>query len=779
VTAPDPADGWLIDEILRFVLRFTVDMIRAVLLMMALGAGVRAESPQREADAEGTAFFESKIRPVLVQHCYKCHSEAEGERKGGLLLDRQSGWMDGGDSGQAVVPGDLDGSLLIQAVRYGDEDSAMPPKYQLDAPVVALLEQWVKMGAPGPKKDMGQTAFSKLGDQEAIFEAAKTHWSFLPVRSVQPPQADDAEWNENPIDQFIFAKLKEQKLTPSPQASPAVLRRRLAYDLTGLPPQGDQTMQQLLDSPHFGEHFARLWLDVARYADTANVTVPATKMVTYYPYAFTYRDYVIDAFNKDKPYDQFIKEQLAADLLGFKDRAPEQAALGFIAVTPFLTNPHDFADDAIDTTMRGLMGLTVSCARCHDHKFEPVPTADYYSLHGVFSSIEKPAPQDIQEYPVIDGYEISDEAKADYQTKQQAVAEKIAEAKKSGRLVGARQKFSDVIKKSDLAELITFHDGAPARAIVVKEKERPVDSKIFLRGEPDTRGDLVPRRFLKLLDPKQEPFPAENSGRLALAEKIASKDNPLTARVFVNRVWGALMGGYLVDTPSDFGLQGAAPSHPELLDWLAADFMANGWSVKHLVQTIVSSRAYRQSSLIRPDMAELDPTNLWYHRANSKRLSIEEIRDSVLALSGQLDDRQKGHPKPLWGPEFTRRRTIYGVVDRVNNDPTLRAFDFPSPTATADRRTENVVAQQSLFALNSPFIIGQAAALVESLQLTDGMSAEARTNALFQRVYRRDAHEVEHKRLQHFLALMEKRKTDPWPLVAQSLLVSNELLYVD
>ncbi|MCB1209685.1 MAG: PSD1 domain-containing protein, partial [Verrucomicrobiales bacterium] len=642
-------------------------MIRALsLFLIALAANLNAEPSKGELEARGTAFFESKIRPVLVEHCYKCHSEAEGERKGGLLLDRQTGWLDGGDSGQAVVPGDMEGSLLIQAVRYGDEDTAMPPKYQLDAPVVALLEQWVKMGAPGPKKDIGQTAFSKLGDQVAIFEAAQAHWSFQPIHAVEPPKADDPAWNENPIDQFIFAKLKEKKLSPAPQASPKVLRRRLAYDLTGLPPEGEPTAQQLLDSPHFGEHFARLWLDVARYADTANVTVPATKMVSYYPYAFTYRDYVIDSFNKDKPYDQFIKEQLAADLLGFKDRAPEQAALGFIAVTPFLTNPNDFADDMIDTTMRGLMGLTVSCARCHDHKFEPVPTADYYSLHGVFNSIEKPAPQDIQEFPVIDGYEISDEARADFLAKQQVVSAKIAAAKKSGKLVGAKQKLSEVIKKSDLAELITYHDGAPARAIVVKEKKRPLDSKIFLRGEPDTRGDLVQRRFLKLLDPQQEPFPSENSGRLVLAEKIANRDNPLTARVFVNRVWGALMGGYLVDTPSDFGLQGAAPSHPELLDWLAADFMAHGWSLKHLVQTIVSSRAYQQSSQIRPDMTELDPTNTWYHRANSKRLSIEEIRDSVLALSGQLDDRLKGHPKPLWGDDYTRRRAIYGVVDRVN-----------------------------------------------------------------------------------------------------------------
>jgi len=751
------------------------------LLCLLFTAAAHAAVTNREATAKGTAFFEKKIRPVLVQHCFKCHSEAADERKGGLLLDRQTGWLDGGGSGQAVVPGDVEGSLLIQAVRYGDEDTAMPPKYQLDTEVVALLEQWVKMGAPGPKQDIGETEFSKLGDQDAIFEKARTHWSFQPVRAVEPPKADDPSWNQHPIDRFIFAKLKEHKLTPSPQAKPQVLERRLAYDLTGLPPDAAEPagVEDLLKSPHFGEHFARLWLDVARYADTANVTVPATKMVSYYPYAFTYRDYVISALNADKPYDQFIKEQLAADLMGISGRAPEQAALGFIAVTPFLTNPNDFADDMIDTTMRGFMGLTVACARCHDHKFEPVPTADYYSLHGVFTSTDKPAPHVIDEFPLIDGYEVAAEQRTDFKAKEQIIDKKVSAANKSGKLVGAKQKLSEVIQKSELAELITYHDGAPARAIVVKEKTRPVTSKIFLRGEPDTRGDLVPRRFLKLLDPEQKPFPANNSGRLALAEQIASKDNPLTARVFVNRVWGALMGGYLVDTPSDFGLQGSAPTHPELLDWLAADFMAHGWSMKHLVRTIVTSRVYQQSSAVREDMTALDPTNTWNHRANAKRLSIEEIRDSVLALSGQLDRRLKGHPKPLWGPDYTRRRAIYGVVDRVNNDPTLRAFDFPSPTATADRRTENIVPQQSLFALNSPFIIAQSAALVENLQLSEGMSAPERINALFQRVYRRDAHEVEQRRLAGFLALMEKRKTNPWPLLAQSLLISNELLYVD
>lgn len=734
---------------------------------------------------EGIAFFETHVRPALIEHCYKCHSEESGERKGGLLLDRQSGWLDGGDLGQAVVPGDVEGSLFVEAIRYDNEDLQMPPKYQLEPEVVAIFEKWIAMGAPGPKEDLGETGFSALGDQEIIFEKAASHWAFQPVQRPEPPVVDDPKWNEHPVDRFIFTKLQEKGLAPSAAAKPVVLQRRLAYDLTGLPPDprspGDVEKQidAHLSSPAFGEHFARLWLDVARYADTANVTVPATKMETWYPYAFTYRDYVIRAFNSDKPYDRFIKEQLAADLLGLSGRDPDQAALGFIAVTPFLTNPHDFADDAIDTTMRGFMGLTVACSRCHDHKFEPIPTADYYSLHGVFSSIEKPAPEDIAEFPEIEGYPLDQMEQASFQEQQAAIQVKIEEARKSGRRVGANRKLDEVIRQSDLAELITFHDGAPVRAIVVKEKKRPADSKIFLRGEPDTRGDVVPRRFLKLLDPEQTAFPEDNSGRLALAEHIASTDNPLTARVFVNRVWGKLMGAYLVDTPSDFGLQGAAPSHPELLDWLAADFMDHGWSVKHLVRTIVTSRTYQQASGIEPEKSEVDPTNVWYHRANSKRLGIEQLRDSFLALSGTLDPAMMGHPKQLWDVEDNRRRSIYGVINRINNDPTLRAFDFPSPTASADRRTENIVPQQSLFAMNSPFVATLVQDLVANLSLSESLTPEEKVNAVYQRIYRRDASAPEQGRIATFRALMEKRDTDPLPLLAQSLLISNEFLYLD
>jgi hypothetical protein len=754
-----------------------------------------AEQELTAKERRGIEYFENHVRPLLATHCYECHSEASGKRSGGLLLDRQSGWLDGGDLGQAVVPGDVGGSLLIQAIRYQD-DLQMPPDESLSPEAIAIFEQWVRIGAPGPIQDLGETEFSKLGDQDLIFTAAEKHWAFQPLQVVPPPQVSAPEWNRHPIDRFVFQKLQEHHLTPSQRAPQNILMRRIAFDLTGLPPESGERprsdnvadeiehrkqIDKLIESPHFGEHFARLWLDVVRYADTANVTVPATRpsVPSYYPYAFTYRDYVVVSFNSDKPYDQFIKEQLAVDLMGVEPRAPEQAALGIFGVTPFLANPHDFADDVIDTVSRGFLGLTVACARCHDHKFEPIPTADYYSWHGIFSSVTKPDPDDFDEYPLIDGYQSSAAEQADFAEQKAKIEEKIAAAKESGRLVGARRPLSEVIKQSELTELMTFHPGAPVRAIVVHEASKPVTSQIFLRGEPDTRGDFVPRRFLKVLDPKQTPFPKENSGRLALAQYIASADNPLTARVFVNRVWGALMGRFLVDTPSDFGLQGVPPTHPELLDWLAWDFIDNGWSVKHLVRRILTSQTYQQHSQVRSDVSELDPTNQWYHRAEVKRLSIEEIRDAMLATSGDLDRSLGGRAQMLWGEGYTLRRSVYGLINRINMDPTLRAFDFPSPTASADRRSENIVPQQSLFALNSQFVIDQSRRLAERLGAEREASPTPTIEALFQQVLRRSGAPAELKRATRFVELMQQRNTDPYPLIAQSLLISNEFLYVD
>jgi hypothetical protein len=502
---------------------------------------------------------------------------------------------------------------------------------------------------------VGETAFSRLGDQGYLFEQAASHWSFQPIASITLPQATDPAWNQNPIDRFVFTGLSKDRLSPSPLADSRVLIRRLYYDLTGLPPTmavvekfvadakifHEATMRQafesLLDTPAYGQHIARMWLDVARYADTDSAYRPDTRTPHYFPFAFTYRDYVIESFNVDKPFDQFVKEQLAADLMGFESTAPEIAALGFLAVGPHANRAAAEAlDDWIDLTTRGLMGVSVACARCHDHKYEPIPTADYYSLRGVFASITRPSPLDEERLPLLTGYEPNATDLADYQKKRSAIDKKIkaAAGKRTG---GNNRSVATKIRETELAQLLLFHPGAPAHAMVVTEKRSQPASFIHIRGDAAVRGDSVPRRFLKLIDSEQASFPDETSGRLQLAEKIADRANPLTARVIVNRVWGHVMGSHLVGTPSDFGLQGHRPTHPELLDWLTADFMAHNWSIKRLVKTIVASRTYQQQSLHRDSMVAIDPLNRQLWRATRKHLSIEALRDSLLSVAGTLD----------------------------------------------------------------------------------------------------------------------------------------------
>jgi len=760
------------------------DLAAPVALVIA-AAFFALPAPASAADPVDTEFFERHIRPLFVKHCYECHSEQEQTQKSGLLLDRESGWLEGGERGRAVVPGQPGASFLIEAIRRKDEDFSMPPDYALEEREVALLTRWVREGAPGPKEDLGETEFSQLGDQDAIFEKAQSHWAFQPPKKSTPPEVSNEAWNQHPIDRFVFADLKEAGLAPSPAADERTLVRRLSYDLTGLPPEDSlygmepgEIVNRLLDSPRFGEHFGRMWLDVARYADTANDYRPDTKTPHYYPYAFTYRDWVIDAFNEDLPYDEFVREQLAADLQGHESSAPEMAALGFLGVSPHRRMSHDFGDDAIDTTTRGFLGLTVSCARCHDHKFEPVPTEDYYSLYGVFKSIQRPEPWQLEKFPEIEGYEPTEKELADYREKRKKIDAEIEKAgdKTKG---GNNRSVAKTIRETDLAELMLFHDGGPARALTVSEKKNPVTPAVFVRGNPRNRGDRVPRRFLEILDPEQEPFTEKNSGRLELANHIVAPDNPLTARVWVNRVWGFLMGDFLVDTPSNFGLEGEDPSHPELLDYLARDFVENGWSTKRLVRRIVSSRTYRQSSRVREDMAKKDPENQHYWRANRSRLRFEELRDSYLAVSGRIELEMKGRPGKLWGEDYTRRRSIYGYINRFNLDPTLRNFDFPSPVQTRAKRTESVVAPQALFLMNSPFVVDQADAVVEDLDLGKNAAGEAWIEALYRRILDREPSDAEVQRTLRFAEIEQNRDVDPWPLLAQALMTSNEFLYVD
>lgn len=791
----------------------------AAFLGLLLMPGPVAQSSDEELRGnKETAFYEKRIRPILIAHCYECHSEASGEQQGGLLLDRQTGWLEGGDSGKAVLPGEPAESLLLQAVRYEDDALQMPPDEPLKEGDIRALERWVRNGAAGPLQDMGETEFSLLGDQTALRAKATSHWAFQPVTAAIPPEVETLRsltapvaiqhaWTTNAIDRFVAKQLIENKLSPSPRATNRELIRRLSYDLTGLPPTShhlrelssrpvtheefSDLVDDLLDTGEFGQHFAGLWLDVARYADTDSTYRPDTKTPYYFPFAFTYRDYVIESFNADKPFDQFVREQLAADLMGFAADAPELAALGFLAVGPHANrSAAEALDDWIDLTTRGLMGLTVACARCHDHKYEPIPTTDYYALRGVFAGIERIDALSESELPVAPGYEIRPEDLEDYQAKRAEIDQKIKavdgkKAKNNNRPISLK------IRDTELAKLLAFHPGGPAHAMVVREKKRIPAAFVHIRGDATARGPAVERRFLTVLSGEDHPFQSKSSGRLELAQAIVSPDNPLTARVIVNRVWGRLIKSHLVATDSDFGLQGAKPTHPELLDWLVNDFVEHNWSIKHLVRTIVSSQTYQQTSLSNAVGSGLDPDNIFLWKANRKHLTIEELRDSLLEITGDLDHRLRGRPEPFWGPQATRRRAVYGFVNRFNLDPTLRAFDFPAPMQTQPARGESIVAPQALFLLNSPLVIRQAKSAASCGSVQDEARTTERVQALFQLIFQRDAHANEVRRAEEFLAEHQSQVKrgqanaksedfgNAWELLAQSLLMSNEFQYVD
>ena len=764
-------------------------------------------SAKEKQDPKATAFYEQHIRPLLIKHCYECHSEKMEEQQGGLLLDRKSSWMKGGTSGKAIIPGNPNGSLLIKAVRYGNEDYQMPPDGKLSDKEIKLLERWVKLGAPGPAVDLAASEFSRLGDQKYLFSESENHWAFQHIKVVPPNLTDEADKKWSRLDQYIIAKHNEKKLSFTRAADPRSLLRRVTYDLTGLPPTREQVesfikasktnrreayikhVDRLIASPQFGEQFSKLWLDVARYADTDSTYRADTRTPHYYPFAYTYRDYVIRSFNEDKPYDQFVREQLAADLMESTKDSENLAALGFLTVGPHgRRRNEETIDDWIDTTSRGLLGLTVACARCHDHKFEPIPTADYYSLYAVFDSVQRSKSLDDKKLPQIPGYEVDEKAKTDYQKQREKLDKQITGAGGKRQRNNNRLKVADRIRETDLAELLLFHEGAPAHAVVVTENKRPTDGFVFIRGSKRDRGERVPRRFLKVLDEQQKPFSKSSSGRLELANKIVSEENPLASRVFVNRVFGKLMDQYLVETPSDFGLQGAKPTYPHLLDWLAHDFMKHDWSLKHLVRQIVLSRTYQQASTTDPKMEAIDQENKFLWRANRKRLSIEQIRDSILKISGQLDERLYGHPERLWEEEYTRRRSIYGFVNRFNLDPTLRVFDFPSRMHSAGERIESIVSQQALFFMNSSFVIDQSIALTTSKEFEKLTTNEDRVLYLFESILQRKAYPPEVARISKFVEQQNRffekptkrtEMTSAWPLAAQALFMSTEFQYID
>jgi len=710
------------------------------LLGFLLPLSVSAAGPQlSKADSD---FFENNIRPLLVENCYKCHSRESPKLRGGLSLEFRETILAGGETGPAIVPGDPGKSLLVKAVSYTDSDLQMPPKdRKLSDDQIALLEEWIRRGAPDPR------TIHSLANPHDWSKAGSEHWAFLPVKQSAVPAVTNSAWCATPVDNFILAKLETKNMQPAPPADKQALLRRVTFDLTGLPPSPQQmqdfladdstnayekVVDRLLASPRYGERWGRIWLDVARYSDTKG-EVRRQQESPLNPYAWTYRDYVIRSMNEDKPFNEFLVEQIAADKLELNNRS-NLAAMGFLTVGDHFNGmANDILNDRIDVVCKGTMALTVSCARCHDHKFDPIPQQDYYSLRGIFASSVEP-----QEEPLISPIEFTPDYN-DFAAKYNAMEVELTALKaiRPRELTkDQRKRMTELIQKIALLEVT--HPGSPARAPVLVDSLHPTDSHLLIRGEAGNLGPIAPRRFLEVVSGAYRPPFTNGSGRLQLAAAIVSPGNPLTARVIVNRVWQHHFGDGLVSTPDDFGMRSDPPTNPELLDYLAARFMEQGWSLKKLHRLIVLSSTYQQSCVNSNDYADIDPHNQLLWHANLQRLDFEEVRDSILAIGGNLNYTMGGRPVRLNVLPYSVRRTVYGLVDRQNLPEIYTQFDFANPDAETGKRYETLVPQQALFLMNSPMVVEEARRLINRDEFDRLDDDSARIRYLYERIYQRE-----------------------------------------
>ena len=748
--------------------------------MRRLFAGLLISSAACAAPTqEQVEFFEKSVRPVLVEHCYKCHGAEK--QKGDLRLDSREAVLKGTDGGPVVVLGDPAKSSLIKSIRH-ESESMMPEKApKLSNADIAALTEWVKMGVPWPEND--KTAPPSKAD------IIRTHWSFQPIRKPATPAVKDAaHWAQNEIDRFVLAKLEGKNLAPSPLASRYTLLRRATFDLTGLPPTSEEVsafkkdpsptrdafakvVDRLLASPRYGERWGRHWLDVARYADHRGYLAGGESRE--YPFAWTYRDWVIRSLNEDMPYDQFVTRQIAADVPGSGGKPEDIAALGFLTLgRRFLNNTHDIIDDRLDVVLRGTMSLTIGCARCHDHKFDPITAKDYYALAGVFASCDEES--DPAKLPLLPG----GKSDAAYETQRaKPVAELRATDEKIARHLSAAVKIATGVwipyppevvesliarrffarkvideRRKIQAKLVAaeLQPGAPPRAHVLRDKPNPVTPRVLIRGNPSRPGEQVPRRFPTFLGGEAKPF-TQGSGRLELAKSITAPENPLTARVIANRVWLHHFGTGLVTTPGDFGTRSELPVQSDLLDWLAANFVESGWSLKKLHRTILLSGTWMQDSVHPSEIASsnpkseirnpkpVDPENRLLWRQNRLRLEWEALHDALLAAASNLDETIGGHPVKLFTEPFPKRRAIYAYIDRQNLPGTLRTFDFASPDLMNPQRSVTSVPQQALYMMNSPFVIAQAEALADAPDFASSGAEERQVQLLYQRVLSRKA----------------------------------------
>ena len=907
---------------------------------------VSAKGPA--TSAAGAKFFEARVRPILVEHCLECHGAKKQE--GGLRLDSKASLLAGAESGKVVVSGRPERSRLIEVVEYGDPDAQMPPEEKLKPAAIATLKRWVQLGLPWPESKPG------LGKANPT-ETAKSHWAFQPIRAPNVPDVAHSTATKTAVDYFVQARLESRGLSLSSIADRGTLVRRATFDLIGLPPtpaevaafEADESpdafarlIDRLLASPHYGERWGRHWLDVARYADNKGYVFFEEKT---FPWSYAYRDYVIRSFNSDLPYDRFVLEQLAADQLvaNETDKRP-LAAMGFLTLgARFMNNTHDVLDDRIDVVTRGLMGLTVTCSRCHDHKFDPITQRDYYALYGVFRSSPEPTlpplfkpPPETDEYRKFDSEmksrmakfnkfidrkhaalvedgrkraveyllrvharrkqpstedfmllvpagdlhptmvlrwetyldkarktrhpvwsawhafsDLSSEEFAEQSPKVTAqllsgtddappvnrlVREAFAQsppgsmkdvAQRYGKLLAqiempgspaaslsngqpadaaaeelrqvfygkdappnvpkvlgwgflsllpdrpAQGEFKKLIKEVEKWSMTG--PGAPPRAMALVDAEQPYESRVFLRGNPNRLGESVPRRFVTLLDTDNKPF-QQGSGRLELARAIVDSSNPLTARVIVNRVWLHHFGRGLVSTPSDFGLRSEPPTHPQLLDYLAAEFMQHGWSIKRLHRQIMLSAVYQQRSIDRAASRRIDPENRLLWRMNRRRLGFEAMRDSLLAVAGARDGQLYGPPQNVLRG-YVPRRTVYGFIDRMDLPELLRSFDFPSPVTTSPQRTTTTVPPQALFLMNNDFVLESARRMLRRPEVAEMTKTEPRLEYLNRLLFGRVPTSAETAIAREFLG--DKPAADEWLQYVHGLLMTNEFVFVD
>ncbi len=771
--------------------------------LLSLGAllAVAAAAPAH-ASPDAAELFEREIRPLLTNVCMECHG---GEKvEGGLRVDSRESLLSGGAHGPAIVPGKPKESLLVQAVRRTHSDIQMPPEEPLDRRRVQAVAKWVALGAKWP-------------DGDAPTGALPADWAFEPIHDPTVPEVSNEAWVRTPIDRFIVARLEERGIPPTPPADRRTLIRRATVDLLGLPPSPsavgrflsdespgayDRLLDRLLASPRYGERWGRHWLDLARYADTYGDAADAPV-----PEARRYRNYVIDAFNQDLPYDRFIVEQIAGDILA-RNKTTERwkermIATGFVALSRRFGNAayadmHLIIQNTIDTIGKSMLGMTLSCARCHDHKFDPITQEDYYGLYGYFKSTEYPHAGTEHNPGRRNFVPLTTDDDA-FRKWRRLDAER---AKLTDKLDNGKGHTSAIKKR--LNQITKDMPDVPV-AYGVLDKENPSAARIHKSGNPEKKGEKVARGFIDRITDRDASIPDGRSGRLALARWIASEDNPLTARVLVNRVWQYHFGRGLVKTSSTFGAQGKQPTHPALLDWLASRFVEDGWSIKALHRRIMRSATYRRSSVAaRRRGRKKDPSNKLYWHFPSRRMRAEAIRDSVLAVSGRLDLRRPGphpYPKPdKWGRySYTQHnpfrkdyshnhRTLYLVYRRLGLHPFLAMFGGPDTNESTARRTVSTVPLQSLFWMNSDFAQNNARSFAERI-LRRRTGRAARIRDAYELAYARPPTAEERTRAVDYLARYERRlsqglsekerTTRAWKSLCRVLLSSNEFLYVD